>query len=279
MQSPVIRKSLVWLASYPKSGNTWLRAFLGNYLFSHDGPLPLAALKRVSSGDSSMPHYAQIAGPGIARMGPKQMTQVRQVVLQRIAGQAEISLVKTHNANARIEGCSMIPAELTKLAFYVLRDPLDMLVSYADHFALDFEKAAEAIGSQKNIVPANARTVPQVLGNWSEHVKGWTRPKGFRTHLLRYEDMLADPEATFSGAIKALGAPVDPAQIARAIDYSSFDTLRKMEAETGFEEKGPKQEKFFRAGRSGLGRERLPQAVIERVIADHGATMKRHGYL
>lgn len=279
MRQQTTQKSLVWLASYPKSGNTWLRAFLGNYLFEADGPLPLDALKRISSGDSSLPHYQQIAGGRYTMLTAPQRAQVRARVLHGIAGQAPVNLVKTHSLNAKQSGLPLIPPEITKAALYVIRDPLDMLVSYMDHLKQTPEQAAESIADPENHVPTNASTVKQLLGSWSAHVDGWTRAKAFKVETLRYEDMRADPEATFSRALKAIGAPVDKAQLLRAIDHASFETLSAMEAQNGFSERAAHQDRFFRKGGSGHGKTALPQAVIDKVIKDHGRTMRHFGYL
>ncbi len=272
-------RTLVWLASYPKSGNTWLRAFLGNYLFKREEPLSLNDLKRVSSGDAPAAAYRDIAGRPPQGLHGLALMQVRTKYLHRIATQADISFVKTHSANVRIQNVPLIPPQFTRMAIYVVRNPLDMLVSFADHFAMSFERAAEAIATKTNGVPPNQKVLGQYLGTWSDHVKGWTRAKDIRVHTVRYEDMQSDPEQAFSRVIKAMGVPVDDAALRQAIEFSSFETLKRLESETGFDEKGAAQERFFREGRTGTGSEALPPAVIEKIKQDHGDTMRRHGYL
>ncbi len=272
-------RTLVWLASYPKSGNTWLRAFLANYFIDSPGPVSINEMQKISFGDSSAPAYADLAGTDPKRLTAPQVAALRQRHLERVAGNGQVNFVKTHNANSRVAGLPLIPAKLTLAAVYILRDPRDMVISYADHFGLDLEGAARAIASPRNMVPSNARTVMQFLGDWSGHVRGWTRARDFRVLTLRYEDMLADPEAEFAKVLRLVNAPFDRAVLSRASRFASFGALAAQEAATGFREKGASQERFFRRGTAGHWREVLPPAIAARIAADHGAQMKRHGYL
>jgi hypothetical protein len=154
-----------------------------------------------------------------------------------------------------------------------------MVLSYADHFDLDPAAAATAITSAQNRVPTNSRTVMQFLGNWSDHVRSWARAKDFPVLVLRYEDMLADAQAQFERVLRLIGAPMDAAVLAQATRFSSFDVLAEQEQATGFREKGGTQKQFFRKGTSGQWRDTLPGDIVDRIGADHGAVMKRHGYL
>lgn len=272
-------RSLVWLASYPKSGNTWLRAFLANYFIESDEPVSINEMQKVSFGDVSRPSYAELAGGNPDRLPIQALMKVRHAHLSRIAAGAPVNFVKTHYAHAKIGGAWAIPAELTKCAIYLVRDPLDMLISYADHWGLSPERAAMNIASPQNNIPPSPKTVAQFLGTWSEHVRGWTRTRDFRVLVLRYEDLLAAPEENFARVLRHIGAPMDEEALAQAVFFSSFDMLAGQEAEQGFTERGPAQERFFRQGTAGQGRALLPPEVVERVERDHGQAMKRHGYL
>ena len=272
-------RTLVWLASYPKSGNTWLRAFLANYFIAGPGPVPINAMQQISSGDSSAPSYADLGRCDPARLAPGQVAALRQQHLERIAGNAPVNFVKTHCINRKIGPLPLIPARLTRAAIYIIRDPRDMVLSYADHFRLDAAGAVDAIGSVQNYVPGNPKTVMQWLGNWSDHVRSWTRARDFPVLTLRYEDILNDPAAAFLKVLKLIGAPVDQGALDQAVAHSSFGALSAQEAATGFRERGPEQERFFRKGTSGHWREQLDPELAERIAADHGVMMRRHGYL
>jgi hypothetical protein len=272
-------RTLVWLASYPKSGNTWLRAFLANYFIDSPQPVSINEMQKISFGDSSAPSYADLVGRDPMLLTPDQLAPLREKHLERVSGNAPVNFVKTHNANIRVAGRLLIPPRLTRAAVYILRDPRDMVLSYADHFHLDPAAAAAAIAAPGNRIPANPRTVAQFLGSWSDHVRGWTRAKGFPVLVLRYEDMLANPAAAFGKVLRLIGAPVDASILDQATRFASFEVLAAQEAAEGFREKGSIQARFFRNGSAGHWRETLPPEVAVRLEADHGEQMHRHGYL
>ena len=272
-------KTLIWLASYPKSGNTWVRAFLANYLLESDGPAGFEAIERISSGDVSGPSYAELSGCHPARMPPGAYPKVRYQHLSRIAHSgAPVNFVKTHSSCGRIGQHWLIPADLTRQAIYVVRHPLDMLVSYADHWGITLKAAAFQIGADKNMIAPNDRTAAQFLGSWSNHVKGWTQTRDFPVLTLRYEDMLEDPEKAFTRVLHHIGAPVEQPTLLEAIENTSFEKLANLEAEQGFAERGPQQERFFRKGTAGQWKDQVPQDIVEQVVKDHGSVMRKLRY-
>jgi len=273
-------KTLVWLASYPKSGNTWLRAFLANYMIDTDEPVSINDMQKISFGDSALEPIAAIARRDPRTLPPQQLAAAREANLERIATDgAAAHFVKTHNAHIRVASHWLIPARLTRQAVYLIRNPLDLVISYADHWGLSFEAAAKQIGSTRNVIPANTRTVTQFLGKWSDHVRGWARTRDFKVLVLRYEDLLDDPMTGFERILRHIEVPIEPNVIEQAIRFSSFESLSSQEAAGGFREKSEPQQRFFRKGTSGQWRDTLPQEVIERIIADHGPTMKHYKYL
>lgn len=272
-------RTLVWLASYPKSGNTWLRAFLANYFIEGSEPVSINEMQKISFGDSSAPAYADLGRSNPMMLTPAQVVALRERHLERVSRNAPTNFVKTHNANIRIVGRRLIPPRLTRAAVYIIRDPRDMVLSYADHFGLNAAGAAAAVASPRNGVPTNTRTVMQFLGNWSDHVRSWAKAREFPVLVLRYEDMLADPAGQFEKVLRLIGAPIDAGVLAQATRFCSFEVLAAQEAATGFREQGSAQARFFRKGVSGQWRDALPDSIVARIAADHGATMKHYGYL
>jgi hypothetical protein len=192
---------------------------------------------------------------------------------------AEVNFVKTHNSCTRALGVELVPAQLTRSAVYILRNPLDVAVSYARHYNMTPEAAAEAIGRPENVIAPSSGTVTQFLGSWSGHVRSWTRCRDFPVLVLRYEDIEADPAAAFTRVLKHIGASADSERIARAVAFSSFDELRGQEDRSGFVERSPTSERFFHSGRSGGWRDALPAAAVDRIRADHAEVMREFGYL
>ncbi|MEM7211008.1 MAG: sulfotransferase domain-containing protein [Pseudomonadota bacterium] len=273
-------KSLFWLASYPKSGNTWMRAFLANYIFDQPEPVPVNELHRLGTGDANAEAFIKVVGNRFDPMNPADSARIREPFFKvLVANGADVNLVKTHNQNSAAFGVDLIPVHYTRGAIYIIRDPRDMIISYASHLGMTVEQAIKGMNSLDNATNADAKNVHQYLGRWSDHVTSWTRTKKFPVAVVRYEDMLQRPEKSFSTVIRRLGMPIDKARLSKAIEFSSFKKLRSQEEETGFVENSEKQERFFRKGTSGQWRDELTSDEVAQIEADHGKIMRRHGYL
>lgn len=266
-------RNLIWLASYPKSGNTWLRAFLTNYFIGGETPLPLSDLGKLTEVDCNAGKISEIAGRNHRELEAPEIYRARQTYLASLAKRPKPTLVKTHNARGEVAGVEVIPVALSKAAVYLVRNPLDMLISYADHMGHGFEQAASNIADPRNVSPGSDRQTLHFLGSWSTHVKSWLGGQGISTRILRYEDMLDHPEKSFASALEVMGAPLDKARLAKAIDASGFETLSRQEAEQGFGERSEVQARFFRSGKKNQWQDVLPGHVVDRVRADHGEVM------
>jgi hypothetical protein len=274
-----VKKNIVWLASYPKSGNTWLRIFMANYVMNRMKPLPINEVRRFGTGDAVAQSYRRIGGPSADLSDPQVTARLRPQVLRAIvANNADVNLVKTHNVRAHAMGVDLIPTNLTRAAIYVMRNPLDMVLSYARHYGLEARVAAISLGCSDTTLLADKTTVHSFLGSWSDHVKSWTRKPPFPTLVLRYEDMLAQPEATFGRVVEHIGMPPEPDRLKRAIEFSSFDEVSKQEQKTGFGERSHHSDRFFGKGTSGHWREELDPKLVQIIRRDHKAVMKEYGY-
>ncbi|HEY9038273.1 MAG TPA: sulfotransferase domain-containing protein [Roseovarius sp.] len=278
---PAPKASIVWLASYPKSGNTWARIFLANYLTNAQEPVSINNVHRFAMGDSISKTYRMVARDEAVDLDDIDTTlRLRDAVLRGIIGNgADVNLVKTHNIRGKAHGVELIPAKYTRSSIYILRNPLDMVLSYARHYGIDVAQAVEAVGRSDNANANDGAAVWQFLGSWSEHVDSWTRAAPYPGLVLRYEDMLAKPEKSFGAMVEHLGMPLDRERLARAIRFASFDEVKGQEAKTGFAENPGKSETFFTSGKAGAWKEALTEEQVTKLKTDHRATMKRFGYL
>jgi len=272
-------KSIVWLASYPKSGNTWLRVFLANYIYNSEKPVPINQIHRVGIGDSNSKAYRLVTKEVLDPTNPMQGARIRPAVLQAIVNnKADINLVKTHCDNAIAYGVKLIPPELTRSAVYIMRNPLDMIVSYASHYGNTIDEAIEGIGRKDNSLLGGGETVYQYLGTWSNHVIGWSKARKFPVLMLRYEDMLKDPYEVFDRVVHHIGLPIDRDRLERSVRFSDFKLLQEQEKKTSFVENSDNQELFFRSGKSEQWKTELTSDQIAQIVQDHGRVMKKYGY-
>ena len=272
--------AIVWLASYPKSGNTWVRIFLANLLANQPEPLPLHALSHFVVSEHSTRHYERVAGKPIDALSSKDIAKLRPVVQRSLSPAPKQNVfVKTHAAVAIFQGVPTIAADVTRAAVYIIRNPLDVALSYAHHFGVSIDLAITAMGAPTTILAASQAFVAQPLGSWSDHVRSWVDGAKPGVILMRYEDMIAAPTESFLAMVQTLRIPVDEPRVRRAAEFSSFGKLRAQEDEVGFVEKPAKAEKFFRKGVAGGWRCDLSDAQVAKVVDDHRDVMQRFGYL
>ena len=275
-----MKRSIIWLASYPKSGNTWTRLFLANYLSNASQPFPINQAHRFASGDAIVKMYNQVAGRPIDPRDLDLMLRLRDKVLRGIvANNADVNFVKTHNARLTNGGMDLIPDRYTRSAIYILRNPLDMVLSYARHYGIAPEEAVKQITHPDNANLPTDKSVTQYLSSWDNHVRSWMAYAPWTRLLVRYEDLLDDPETHFGKMLEHIGVPVDPERLARAIRFSSFDELSKQEEKQGFIERPEQSEKFFRKGRRDQWKTDLDPVLSDQLRERFGETMQKYGYL
>lgn len=276
---------LFWLASYPKSGNTWFRAFVRNLNGESEAP---ASINDLSSGGiaSSRGWMDEVLGFDTADLDRDEIARLRPAVYGFASEQTRrFSYHKIHDACHRVEGGQwIVNTSATAGALYLIRNPLDVAISYAHHDACSIDAAIAKMADPEHRMASHdgERLKPQVeqrLLTWSGHVLSWVDNPEIPIHVLRYEDMKADPDRVFSAAAGFLKLPTDPQAIARALEFSAFDRLKAQEDGEPFRERNPQSPRFFRKGLVGDWQTTLSGAQIDRVVEAHGAVMERFGYL
>ncbi len=273
---------VIWLASYPKSGNTWLRAFLANYFRNPDKPLPINELYQFAFGDGFLINYEKVSGKPKEELTEDEIRRLRPRVHRWWASQPnDTAFAKTHNMVGMEGGVPIITPEATVGAVYVVRHPLDVVVSYAHHYQIDYDEAVSDLCEEYKVIPGeDGKKIPDFIGSWTQHVRTWTETPGLNPHVMRYEDMRHKPGPTFRGLVKYLGVPLVANRLRKAIKFTSFEELAKQEQRESFNEARPDgKSPFFRSGRSGQWRELLSPEQVERMVSAHGEVMGRHGYL
>lgn len=272
---------ILWLASYPKSGNTWLRVFLANLILDESEPLELERINEVCSSEPNEVWFQPLAQKPVRELSEKRIAALRTRAQERaVSLNQNIIPMKTHSLCGKDHGYPTISVKASIGVIYIVRDPRDVAVSAADHFGLTLDQTVEMMADKTaRGLGVPGKTVLELVGNWSDHVRSWTRWKHTPLIVLRYEDMLVDPLGQLGGVARKLGITQDEARIRRAVEFSSFKALQKQEAESGFVEKSLHSDRFFRSGRAGGWREVLTPAQAAAINRVHGEQMRRFGYL
>ena len=272
--------NIVWLASYPKSGNTWLRAFLANLVANGATPVPLTELPKYGRLEAEPELYSRIAGRPSTELDFAELCALRPQVHAAIAAAAPRTVfVKTHSMAGAMDGVPLLTPSVTAGAIYVVRNPLDVAISMSHHFGIDQDAAIDYLNNENSATENNAMFVSEFLGSWSQHAKSWADLESERILILRYEDLLEKPAKWFGKVARLVGVDNDRVRVERAIRHSDFRALADMEKRDGFVEVPIKGKRFFRAGRSNQWREKLSREQVARIVEAHRTQMQRFGYV
>ncbi len=281
-----------WLASYPKSGNTWFRLLVAN--LGRTGPIDINTLSEDSEIASIRDWFDRATLLPSALMTNDEIDRIRPAyhralgrggldrIFDRAGPVADARFVKAHDAWTMTAGGEPVlgGADAAAGAILIVRDPRAVAPSFAAHTRASIDEAiammADPDASLSFIDDGTARQLRQRLLDWGGHAASWLDQRDIPVHLIRYEDLHADPGAALHSAMVFAGVPVDPADCAAAACHSAFETLARQESATGFRE--ATGDRFFRRGEVAGWRDELTPAQIARIEADHGAAMQRFGY-
>lgn len=272
---------ILWLASYPKSGNTWMRAFLANLILDATEPLPLQRIGQICPSEPAEVWFKSLSSRPVPELGAKDVAALRVQAQERaVSLNKNVIPMKTHSYFGEDYGQPIFSMQATLGAIYIIRDPRDVVLSAADHFGKSLDEMIAKMADPASLAAAMPGTiVHELISSWSNHVESWTKWNHPGIYTVRYEDLLADPLDQFGRIARRFGIAKDTARIERAIDHADFKRLKKMETEEGFTERSLHSQRFFRSGKSGGWREKLTAEQVSRLEQDHGAQMKRFDYL
>lgn len=275
--------NIFWLASYPKSGNTWTRAVISSLVGDAEAPVNINKLStNVIASNREWLEF--ILGFDIDERHHDYIDQLRPSAYRWWSQQQkEPSYIKIHDAFSYLpDGNALIPSDATRGVLYIIRNPLDVAVSLANHYSWPIDKTIQSMKVETSLaknVNNPYQQVRQHLLSWSEHVVSWINAPDIRLQVVRYEDMHRAPFDTFRKIAHFLALPDDSESINRAITNCAFSRLQAQEQHEGFIEKAPKSERFFRKGVVGDGQATLTAKQIQTIIHDHAEIMQRFGYL
>lgn len=289
----------VWLASYPKSGNTWMRLLIGSLSLKDGEALDInktAGNSGIASGRGPF-DYLTLIDSGLLthdeidclrpRVHEERTPAVEDEPQDEPRTPPPVRFVKAHDAYTltSLGEPLLAGARGAKGAIVIVRDPRDVAPSLAIHryttidAAIDFMNDPRAVFSGRT--DRQERQFRQCLRGWSGHAASWLDQRDIPVHLVRYEDLKRDTDGTLLGALRFAGFPATRKQIARAVSLAAFDELQAQEREIGFAEwrdRDGNGNLFFRRGDAGVWRHELTAEQVARIEAAHGMMMERLGY-
>ena len=286
---------IIWLSSYPKSGNTLLRSMISAYFFTQDGSFNFKTLNNINQ----FPDFKLFENYGINTSDHMEIVKNYINVQRQINTKDKnaIRFIKTHSGLRSINGYPFTDLNNSLGAIYIVRDPRKVVKSYANHNQMSLERASErmledkaTLGGLKN--PINeADKILTHMGSWSSNYESWKVFKKYNRYLLiKYEDMTEDKEKTFITILKFihkladLKFSIDDNKLKNILKTTSFEYMQKVEKNFGFEEsvktkKDSEKNTFFKYGPNINTPESLPAEIKKKLEVSLKKEMEELGYL
>ena len=247
---------IVWIASYPKSGNTWIRSIIASILYAEDGKFNFELIKKIDQFETlqnfkflkkkKIEHFEQLNKMNI-------VSQYWLEAQKQLIDKNKILFFKTHSANYIYDNLFFANNETTRGCIYIIRDPRDIIISYSNFLGISVEEMVKIITLNENKIYGSSNKIGVFLTRWDYHVASWIRINKPKL-ILKYEDMLLNPRQTIIKIAKYLTEDlyikinIDEEKITNILRTTSFSKLKEDEEKFGFFESS-KNSVFFRSGK------------------------------
>jgi len=279
---------IVWLASYPKSGNTWVRLFLRSYLSKDKEVFNINQKPGDQFKINRFPNYKILKEMQISSNNFFEIAKNWITVQEKINLNNKLNILKTHNALCTINGSKFTNKENTIGAIYIVRDPRDVAVSFSHHLGISLKEVVDLIINEKHsiyesdFVPEKNGTGSTLLSSWANHYKSWKNYNLSKILIIKYEDLVNKTFEKFYEIVSYLNKlqniEIDERKISNSIGITKFENLQKLEKKYGFEE-STSSEAFFRAGKIGSWRQELNNELSKKIEKYFSSEMKELNYL
>ena len=282
---------IIWLASYPKSGNTYVRAFLSAYYFSESGEFDFSQISKIDQ----FPHE---------KFFKQKTNNINEASRQWVPIQREINkdkrirFFKTHSFLGNYQGNQFTSPETTLGAIYIVRDPRNVLSSLKNHYSFDDDKALKMIKDKTRSLMSNNGSHASLtyISSWAENYLSWFRNNQFRRLFIKYEDLITNKYETFRDIIVFTNTlmnrveGVNKIKLQSAIESTNFDVFKKREVSESFDksENGFKKWRrfhsenknlFFNLGPENNWKKLLNTEISNKIENEFRKEMEQLGYL
>ena len=277
----------IWLASYPKSGNTLVRSLLSSYFFSKDGIFNFEIIKNIKQ----FPTKEVFLKNGVEINNEKEVIRNYLKVQESINLKSSIQFLKTHSYLFNIENNPFTKLEYSLGVIYIVRDPRNVVLSVSNHNSQSHEKSTEDLISGRQIRNKVNEDIIVYPGTWGGNYNSWKSFKPVNKYLLiHYEDLIKEKDKTFNKILKFIHNlkkvefVLDKKKFNNVLDSTDFERVQKLEIQTGFEEsainkKTGKKVKFFNLGAKTNWQSSLEPKLQNEIQKAFEKEMKELGYM
>lgn len=276
---------IIWLASYPKSGNTWMRALLSCYLFDkyHKKNQDVFSKMKLIKSFPIKSAFKGIVEEDDLKKDKMKLFKYFIKAQEKINKDPKLHIIKTHNFCGSTADSEFTNKKNTIGSIYIVRDPRAVAVSYAHHARISHEESVRLMMSESRI-SVHDKYYPEARLSWKTHLLSWLSYPSPRL-LIRYEDMLADTAGILRSTINFINQfikikiEIDEKKISKVVEECKFDKLQKLENKIGFDEKENNPNNFFRKGKTNEWQEVLSEELTTKLTEKFSSEMKKLNYI
>jgi hypothetical protein len=277
----------IWLASYPKSGNTLVRSLLSSYFFSKDGIFNFELIKNIKQ----FPIKELFLQNGVNINNEKDVIRSYLKVQESINRKNSIQFLKTHSYLFNIENNPFTKLEYCLGVIYVVRDPRNVVLSSSNHNSQSHERSTEDLIIGRELRYKGKENIKVYTGTWGGNFNSWKSFKSVNKYLLiHYEDLIKEKDKIFYEILKFIHNlknvefVLDKKKFKNVLDSTNFGRVQKLESQTGFHEsmidkKTGKKIKFFNLGEKTNWQTALEPNLQNKIEEAFEKEMKELGYI
>ena len=233
---------IIWIASYPKSGNTWLRALISSYYYSEKGHFNQNSLPNISQFPQEKYFKSFNYDPRVVTDTVKFWISAQEIINK----DKKFKFFKTHNILGAINNCKFTDKKNTIGCIYVVRDPRNVLTSLQNHYEMSKEESLNFMLNENKFIydhsVKNDYSNFQFISSWEKNYQSWINQKNFSVITIKYEDLINDTLETFKKVIEYIELITksqegyNDKKAENSIQSTSFEKMRNMEKKDGFTE-------------------------------------------
>ena len=277
---------IIWITSYPKSGNTWIRSFLTAYYFCEDGIFDVNKLNNIQDYPNKQFFKNEVKDGEIHKHWDESQ--------KAIVSEKKIKFLKTHNSLITAFGNDFTSPKYSLGVIYIIRDPRNVVTSVKNHNDFEtYEKALEFMQNENTIISdykhLNNYAKTNIINSWRINYQSWLSNNRYRRMTIKYEDLIENPNQTlrdliiFVNTICRFNNGVDIKKLENAIQSTTFEKLQNLEnigkfSENVYSAKNKKKIKFFYLGPNNNWKDRLNKDLINKMNTYYKEDLERFGY-
>ena len=277
---------IIWIASYPKSGNTWIRSFLTAYYFCEDGIFDINKLNYIQDYPNKQFFKNEVKEGEIHKHWDKSQ--------KAIVNEKKIKFLKTHNSLITAFGNDFTSPKYSLGVIYIIRDPRNVITSVKNHNDFEtYDKALEFMQNENTVISdykyLNNHAKTNIINSWRINYQSWLSNNRYRRMMIKYEDLIKNPKQTlrdlivFVNTICRFNNGIDVKKLENAIQSTTFEKLQNLEdtgkfLESVYSDKNEKKIKFFYLGPKNNWKDRLNKDLIKKMNTYYKKDLEKLGY-